>query len=85
MKGTCALEYPLIVSNHHYIPESNSPTCTGLAAKVFSKCVETNEGEKNQWGKEVFTNSPDFKVVFNYEFIEDYLDTHSSNMEQGNR
>ena len=43
----------------------------------------------NQWGKEVYANSPDFEVVFNYEFLEDYLDKHSSDNEdppdQGNR
>jgi len=56
---------------------------------VFSKCVTTNEGKLNQWGKEVYANSPDFEVVFNYELLDDYLDKHSSDMEdppgQGNR
>jgi len=56
---------------------------------VFSKCVATNENRMNRWGKEVYANSPNFEVVFNYEFLEEYPDKNSSDNEdppdQGNR
>jgi len=43
----------------------------------------------NRWGKEVYANSSNFEVVFNYEFLEEYPDKNSSDNEdppdQGNR
>ena len=48
-----------------------------VAERVFSKCVETNKGEK-ELGEEVHAASHKLKVKFNYEFLEDFQDEQSS-------
>jgi len=44
---------------------------------AFNKCITTNEGEEVR-GNEVHATSDTFKVDFNYEFLEDFQDKHSS-------
>ena len=51
-----------------------------FAERAFSKCVETNEGERDpahmHW-KRVHADSGILKVEFNYEFLEDFQDEQS--------
>ena len=46
---------------------------TDIAVTVFNKCTEDNNGDPIPGGTEVVTkDSDDFKVTFNYEFLEDF-------------
>ena len=50
-----------------------------VAEKAFSKCVETNEGKQGQ--KEVHAIDHNFRVCYDYEFLEDFQESHSSDTE----
>ena len=50
---------------------------TDVAEVAFNRCITTNEGKG--WNEDVVhATSDDFKVDFNYEFLEDFQDEHSS-------
>ena len=51
---------------------------TDVAEMVCNRCVTTNEGTKDDLGNEVHATSDTFKVDYNYEFLEDFQDKHSS-------
>jgi len=49
-----------------------------VAELAFNRCVTTNEGTDDDWGSKVHATSDTFRVDFNYEFLEDFQDKHSS-------
>ena len=48
-----------------------------VAEVAFNRCVTTNEG-KSFLGEEVHATNDTFEVQYNYEFLEDFKDKHSS-------
>jgi len=48
-----------------------------VAEIAFNRCVTTNEGKEDHLGNEVHATSDNFKVNYNYEFLEDFQDKHS--------
>ena len=49
-----------------------------VAEMAFSRCVTTNRGKDEWQHEEVHADSRNLEVMFNYEFLEDFQDEHSS-------
>jgi len=49
-----------------------------VAERAFSRCVTINEDSSTTWEEEVLADSHKLKVIFNYEFLEDFQDDRSS-------
>ena len=49
-----------------------------VAERAFSRCVTINEDRGSTWEEEVHADSHKLKVMFNYEFLEDFQDDRSS-------
>jgi len=50
--------------------------CIDVAEVAFNRCVTTNEGKG--FSQEVHATNDTFEVQYNYEFLEDFKDKHSS-------
>ena len=49
-----------------------------VAERAFSRCITINEDRGSTWEEEVHADSHKLKVMFNYEFLEDFQDDRSS-------
>ena len=63
-----------ITRNMHYILYQFH---IDVAEVAFNRCVTTNEGERFLQ-EEVHATNDTFEVQYNYEFLEDFKDKHSS-------
>ena len=49
-----------------------------VAERAFTRCVTINEDSSKTWEEQVLADSHKLKVIFNYEFLEDFQDDRSS-------